>query len=256
MLRRLNSLSSDSQAEARRLRQQQRDEAPVRRRDSDQCVMRWRRLKLHVKMSYELGLKWESCLRTQWLLAMGSTAEYNHKKCEAGLVALCGIQVALAEKRMEATDEPEALPDPEVEARASRLCQGHIMGERLTDSVSTKLRTKTPEECPHPDHELIFQGNGKQNSFRCNCCLARFERLPMKEEHLQCQRQTGDSKMNFGRYKDKTYAVVLSVDPQYCEWAKTIVMMKQAEGATPQLEIARFTRWLDRYHAVTRQAQR
>ena len=78
----------------------------------------------------------------------------------------------------------------------------------------------------------------------------------MKEEHLQCRRQTGDSKMNFGRYKDKTYAEVLSVDPQYCEWAKMTVMKKQEDGATPQLEIARFTRWLDRYHVVTRQAQR
>jgi len=78
----------------------------------------------------------------------------------------------------------------------------------------------------------------------------------MREEHTRIQRQSGDSKMMFGRYRDYTYAEVLSADPQYCEWAKMITMKKQEEGAMPTLEMARFVRWLDRYHVVSRQAQR
>ena len=257
MFRRLNSLSSDSQAEVRRLKSKERAEAPVKLRDSEQCVKRWRRFMLHVKMVFELSLQWERCLRTQWLLAQGHR-EYDHKKCEANLVALCGIQVAMASKRM--TDEAQsAAPtavDPERETRGTRLCQGWILGDRLEDSKSTKLRTKTPEECPHPDHEMIFQGNGSTTSFRCNCCLARFERLPMKEEHTRVQRQTGETKMMFGRYRDRSYTEVLSVDPNYCEWCKMITMKKQEEGAQTCLEMARFVRWLDRYHVVSRQAQR
>ena len=62
--------------------------------------------------------------------------------------------------------------------------------------------------------------------------------------------------MMFGKYKDKTYTEVLSVDPQYCEWCKTLTLQKQEAGATPTLEMARFVRWLDRYHTVSRQAQR
>ena len=78
----------------------------------------------------------------------------------------------------------------------------------------------------------------------------------MKEEHTRIQRQDANSKMNFGRYREKTYAEVLQADPQYCEWAKMTVLKKQESGATPTLELARFVRWLDRYHVVSRQAQR
>ena len=62
--------------------------------------------------------------------------------------------------------------------------------------------------------------------------------------------------MMFGRYRDRSYTEVLSVDPNYCEWCKMITMKKQEEGAQTCLEMARFVRWLDRYHVVSRQAQR
>ena len=62
--------------------------------------------------------------------------------------------------------------------------------------------------------------------------------------------------MRFGRFRDRSYTEVVAADANYAEWCKMITMKRQEVGAQTCLEMARFVRWWDRYHVVSRQAQR
>ena len=116
----------------------------------------------------------------------------------------------------------QSLRSPQVQ-EFTRVIGSELVGKPLAPSTGVRrLAVNDPENCPHPDKEMVPRGNGHFNNrtnqrnqvcwWTCKLCNSRWERMPVPAHPIPDEPQDSD-RMRFGRHLGEQYIDVYNNHP-------------------------------------------
>ena len=119
-----------------------------------------------------------------------------------------------------------------------RVAQGQMVGKMLPASQGKNVPTHSPEECSHPDQQMIPRANKTSKWWTCKACNSRWERedLPVAKEGPP----QGDERMLLGKHAGRTFCWIYDQEKTYAQWALQTV----ESGDMIDKQLARLARYV------------